>query len=126
MPGLHSIGGCIAVGSAVGSSIAQKASGVLRRQNITVTCLRPLNISRTICTRRAIVRQHTNKFQIVAYHMALIAGNTLQYGGCAKRLSWRFEVFLEPSIDVYLDSFASALECSDQTYYDPIMSVHRP
>ena len=35
-------------------------------------------------------------------------------------------LFLEPSIDVYLDSFASTLECGDQTYYDSIMSVNRP
>src|SRR5271154_6055734 len=38
----------------------------------------PRNTNLAICANHAIVRQHTNKFQIVTYHMALIADNALQ------------------------------------------------
>lgn len=52
--------------------------------------------------------------------MALIVDNTLQQGVARNVRHGASNLFLEPSIDVYLDSFASTLEFGDQTYYDPI------
>jgi hypothetical protein len=73
-----------------------------------------------------IVRQHTNKLQIVAYHMALIADNALQ-----SVLPEMFVMALRTCSRtvhrcLFFDSFASTLECGDQTDYDAPMSVNRP
>jgi hypothetical protein len=65
---------------------------------------------------------HTNKFQIVAYHMA---DNVLQRA-LPKMFVMALRTFSNrPSMSIST-LFASTLECGDQTDYDSIMSVHRP
>jgi hypothetical protein len=93
-----------------------------RRQDVTWP--KPSKYELGICANHAIVRQHTNKFQVVAYHMALIADNALQRV-LPEMLVMALRTFSNrPSMSV--STLLPPLECGDQRYYDSTMSLNRP